>query len=236
MSDNNAPHPPTTGAAAQPLAPGNFDRAWNDPPLFSYSTSTTAQPITANRLNKRVPFPTSKAAAPAPGLDSTAPPKLSDAGMIPPPKLGDAGMIPPPSSILPPPPPSMMTPASYSSSATSESSEIDVEKVESDFKQLVKKYIDINSQEDILKRITVIFASWHKGAFNNNIHVKLRDISESMMNEKITAAENMFTVLSADWSNVIGPANILVIKKLINAAKDKLGTGDNSQNAIEKPL
>ena len=44
MSDK-APPP------AQPLAPGNFDRAWNDPPLFSYSTSATAQPVTANRLN-----------------------------------------------------------------------------------------------------------------------------------------------------------------------------------------
>ena len=24
----------------QPLAPGNFDRAWNDPPLFSYNPGT----------------------------------------------------------------------------------------------------------------------------------------------------------------------------------------------------
>ena len=42
MSDK-APPP------AQPLAPGNYDRAWNDPPLFSYSTSAAAQPVTANR-------------------------------------------------------------------------------------------------------------------------------------------------------------------------------------------
>ena len=42
--------PPPPGAPpAQPLAPGNYDRAWNDPPLFSYSTSATAQPVTANR-------------------------------------------------------------------------------------------------------------------------------------------------------------------------------------------
>ena len=48
MSSN--PPPPASGPPpAQPLAPGNFDRAWNDPPLFSYSTSSTAQPITANR-------------------------------------------------------------------------------------------------------------------------------------------------------------------------------------------
>ena len=31
------PPPPTP---IQPLAPGNFDRAWNDPPLFSYNQNT----------------------------------------------------------------------------------------------------------------------------------------------------------------------------------------------------
>jgi hypothetical protein len=33
--------------------PGNFDRAWNDPPLFSYK-STSQGP---NKLNKRVNHP-----------------------------------------------------------------------------------------------------------------------------------------------------------------------------------
>ena len=41
--------PPPGPAPAQPLAPGNYDRACNDPPPFSYSTSATAQPVTANR-------------------------------------------------------------------------------------------------------------------------------------------------------------------------------------------
>ena len=36
--------------------PGNFDRAWNDPPLFNYKTN--GQPPTAGpKLNKRVTYP-----------------------------------------------------------------------------------------------------------------------------------------------------------------------------------
>ena len=35
MSESQKP-----GVPAAPIAPGNFDRAWNDPPLFRYLTST----------------------------------------------------------------------------------------------------------------------------------------------------------------------------------------------------
>jgi hypothetical protein len=36
--------------------PGNFDRAWNDPPLFNYKAN--AQPPTnGSKLNKRVNYP-----------------------------------------------------------------------------------------------------------------------------------------------------------------------------------
>ena len=65
----------------QPLAPGNFDKAWNDPPLFSYSVSSTPQAGGSRLLTKRVGFPSSH--PPPPGQDPTAPPKLHDTGAKP---------------------------------------------------------------------------------------------------------------------------------------------------------
>lgn len=42
--------------------PGNYDRSWNDPPLFSYASGTqtsTESKKVVNKLNKRVGFPSS---------------------------------------------------------------------------------------------------------------------------------------------------------------------------------
>ena len=43
----------------QTLAPGNFDKAWNDPSLFSYSVSSTPQAVGSRLLTKRVGFSSS---------------------------------------------------------------------------------------------------------------------------------------------------------------------------------
>jgi len=224
MSNNPtapAPGPPP----AQPLAPGNFDRAWNDPPMFSYSTSATAQPITANRLNKRIAFPTNQSQAPVPGSgqDPTAPPKLYD-----------AGMKPPPGSILPPPP-SIMTPAPPSSTSSSSSDEIDVDAIEKNFEQLVIQNMTESARCDFTKRLKVLFSAWRQGTYNIKIQTDLRDIAQSLMDNNMSAAEERFTILSADWSSVIGPSNILVIKKLINVVKEQ-SENVNTENAVTKPL
>jgi len=224
MSSN--PPPPASGPPpAQPLAPGNFDRAWNDPPLFSYSTSSTAQPITANRLNKRIAFPTNQSQAPAQGTgqDPTAPPKLYD-----------AGMKPPPGSILPPPP-SFMTPASTSSTSSS-SQDIDVDSIEKQFEQLVIENMNEATRGDFTKRLGVLFSAWRKGTYNTNIQSDLRDIAQSLTEKNVNVAEEKFTVLTADWSSVIGPSNILVIKKLINVVKEQSENLTTTDNAVTKPL
>jgi len=223
MSDNQPPPP------AQPLAPGNFDRAWNDPPLFSYSTSSTAQPITANRLNKRVAFPTNQSQAPAPGSgqDPTAPPKLYD-----------AGMKPPSGSILPPPPPTMMIPTSSGTSDTKSDnvSDIDIDNIEKQFEELVNRFILENQRDDVRKRLQSMFTSWRQGGYNSNVHHLLVDIGQSLTEDDVTSAEAKLTILSADWTSLIGPANILIIKKLVNNAKEILEKQDESTTAVTKPL
>ena len=46
MSDESAPAPPPPGPGlTRPLGPGDFDRSWNDPPLFSYSDSANSQQV-----------------------------------------------------------------------------------------------------------------------------------------------------------------------------------------------
>ena len=50
-----------------PPRPGNYERSWNDPPLFSYGSTTQnleqARKQGANKLNKRVEFPSSNASS-----------------------------------------------------------------------------------------------------------------------------------------------------------------------------
>jgi hypothetical protein len=95
--------------------PGNDDRAWNEPPLFSYSSTASAQTKAAGpKLNKRIGFPDTSsyatAAASTTGVD-VAPAKPQDAGA----KSVGAAMPPPPPTASVPPPPIMKS----SQSATS---------------------------------------------------------------------------------------------------------------------
>lgn len=61
--------------------PGNFDRAWNDPPLFDYNTAAPA-PSQGTKLNKRIGFPSSTPPPPQNRNDSSSS-TLSDAGAKP---------------------------------------------------------------------------------------------------------------------------------------------------------
>ena len=51
---------------------------------------------------------------------------------------------------------------------------------------------------------------------------------------EVEASQASFTVLSADWSSVLG-SNIIAIKKIIYAVKLALAT-DRAEEAVTKPL
>ena len=181
--------------------------------------------------NKRVAFPTNQSQAPAPGSgqDPTAPPKLYD-----------AGMKPPSGSILPPPPPTMMVPSSSEPVSDTKSEnvlDIDIDSTEKQFEELVIKFIVENQREDVRKRLQSLFTSCRQGSYNRNVHQLLGDIGHSLVKDDVTSAEAKLTILSADWSSLIGPANILIIKKLVNNAKELLENRDESTTAaVTKPL
>ena len=178
------------------------------------------------RLNKRVAFPSSQSAAPAPGLDPTAPPALYD-----------AGMRPPPGALPPPPPPALMTPAHQETEASSEvRSEVEVEAVESNFIRLVDKYFCDKNRDDMKKRFVSLFVLWKRGGYNASVHQLLMEIGESLLNADTGVAEARFTVLGADWSSLVGPNNILIIKKLITAAREETDDKIEDSSAVTKPL
>ena len=92
------------------------------------------------------------------------------------------------------------------------------------------------SHGDFTKRLGVLFSAWRKGTYNTNIQSDLRDIAQSLTEKNVNVAEEKFTVLTADWSSVIGPSNILVIKKLINVVKEHSENLTTTDNAVTKPL
>lgn len=230
MSEESAPPGPSPGPAQSTVF--GTDRGWNDPPpMFSSASSAAAPAATSGpRLNKRVAFPAQQNAAPASGHDPTAPPKLYD-----------AGMRPPPGSILPPPPP-LMTPslpekeASHENKSEGDVCEISVDAIENNFKQLVVKYFDENSYSDMNKRFATFFTSWRQGGLNDGVHLLVKEIGDRLQQDQVTAAEGKFAALSADWSSLVGPANILIIKKLINAARSSEKEEDGGAAAVTKPL
>ena len=115
-------------------------------------------------------------------------------------------------------------------------SEVDVEALEKTFSELVEKYFSGKSQDEIKKRFTGLFASWKQGGYNANVHQLLVDIGESLLKADIGAAEAKFTVLGADWSSLVGPNNILIIKKLITAAREEVDERTQDKSAVTKPL
>ena len=120
--------------------------------------------------------------------------------------------------------------------STDVKSEVDVEAVENTFNELVDKYFSDKNRDDMKKRFASLFVSWKQGGYNSNVQQLLVDIGQSLLEADIGLAEAKFTVLGADWSSLVGPNNILIIKKLITAAREEIDDGNGDSSAVTKPL
>jgi len=159
------------GPPAQPLAPGNYDKAWNDPPLFSYSASSAPPTGGGRLLTKRVGFPSSH--PPPPGQDPTAPPMLHDAGAK------------PPSSCLPPPPPTALldtlpSPSFTTVSAPDAPTNISVDDTVAIYQDLMKTYLSPEKYQSINTKLSVMFNAWKEGGLNSRLQMLVSEVGSKL--------------------------------------------------------
>lgn len=197
--------------------PGNHDRAWNDPPLFSYSSQPDGESKDCLKLNKRVGFPTQGAAK-----DKTEGDDVIDKALKPA-QLHDAGARPVGTDPPPPPPPSL------SSSVKPVVAEVvKDEEPSASVEEVVKKlnaYLSSTSLEerkkqDIKKRIGMMEKKWLEGELNNDVQRGMAKIAQLLEDGDAKAAEKIQLTLIVDWPALCGTW-IVGIKHLIANAKNQ---------------
>jgi len=223
MSDNKA------HTASNALAPGNFDRAWNDPPLFSY-TANPSVGTSRTSLNKRVAFPGMSAGAaplPPPGMDPTAPPPLYDLGCK------------PPVSSLPPPPPQgdYLVKAGEGGKDLGGGENQSVDEVQSLFTKLIENYFDGQKCTDLLGRLSIMFKKWRDGSLNPRICDLVAHIGACLDRKELREAELKFETLSADHGGEGGnSAWILAVRHIFTQVKTEVKKGENDEAGVTAPL
>jgi len=205
----------------QPLAPGNFDRAWNDPPLFSYSNP---KPGAGSRLTKRVGFPASSGLTLPTGQDPTAPPALHDAGAKPPPCL-----LPPPPSCLP----------SSSSPPAPAPTEIPLttEEVDQILGSMTRQYFALEKATELDKRLGVLVSAHREGGLGSRIQSLLTKLLKALQDSNLTEMNSSFATLSADYGGNAGNAQWMVaLRHLVMKVKEQQEQGKEQEGAITAPL
>jgi len=188
-----------------PIAPGNFDRAWNDPPQFSYNDSTGHQKP-GSRLNRRVGYALD--GGPPPPMGQPVHPSgttLPDAGAK---ALPGSGMPlpPPPSSCGPPPPLSGSAPPTQSTPPTIDNTNIEddltSDEISAQLKNLMTEHCGSKSA-DLLKRLILMEKSLdpehHTGPTQNKIISMLSQFVKLIQKADLTEAEARLTSLGADY-------------------------------------
>ena len=205
--------------------PGNWDRAWNDPPLFSYtSTAAKGKDAPSAKLNKRVGMTFGSGQPPkdpnATKLDQAQhAPALHDAGA----KATGGAMPPPPppsaSTIAPPPPTSDKEPASVPEQKEEEAP-IDPDEVVNLLKEVVdSSTLDDRKKQDISKRISMMEKKWKDGQLNDKVHAGVHKIATALKEGDAATAEKAQLSLIVDWPSLCGTW-LVGIKHLIANAKE----------------
>jgi len=207
-----------------PIAPGNFDRAWNDPPQFSYNDST-GQQKPGSRLNRRVVYPLAGGAPPPMGQPANpSGTSLPDAGAK---ALPGSGMPLPPPSCGPPPslsgssPPTKSTPPSKA--YTVKEDDLSINEISAQLKNLMTEHCG-DKATDLLKRLTLMEKSvdpeHHSGPTQDKIISMLSQFVQFIQKADLVSAEARLTTVGADY-----PAEcaqwIICLRHLLSDIKSK---------------
>jgi len=229
------------------LRPGNFDRAWNDPPMFRYKgAEAKAKDGTAStKLNKRVAFPadgsggqlsSSSAAESATEMKDLPPPLLSTK------PLHDAGAKPM-AAAMPPPPPSAAgagagpepTPAPETASTARSATEVE-DVVALLTSSLAASGLDERRRQDIAKRIDAMESKWRSGGLNEKVHNGVASMAKSLAEGDAPAAEKTQAALAADWPALCAPWLVGVRHLIVDAKNRSCATTKATNAVISQPL
>lgn len=184
--------------------PGNFDRAWNDPPLFNYKATN---PSSGTRLNKRVGFPSNNSNS---SLNSSSG-QLQDAGAKP---LLPPTTAPPPVTSLPSGPVVKSVAANDQASAA-----VDVKQVLDKLEDtLTSLHLDARKAQDINKRIKIMEDKWTNGTLNLKVEQGMWKLALKLSDKNYVEAEKIQQELNVNWPSLCTPW-LIGIRQLIVAAK-----------------
>lgn len=232
--------------------PGNYDRAWNDPPLFSYSSTsakTAGAAAAGQKLNKRIGFPGSTSAPPPPpsAATSSGPPAAKLPPSLPPTSLHDAGArsVKAPQGLPPPPPtgapPVAAKPGGGQATGRAQEGEVDLDDVmEKLTGALERSTLDERRKADVRKRTEAMAAKWKGGGLNPQVHAGLRTIADGLSGaerEGVEAAEKAQLGLIVDWPALCGTW-LVGIKHLVADAKkgaEPYGGDDGGAGGVPTP-
>jgi len=186
--------------------PGCYDRAWNDPPLFSYQNAEASKPGT--KFNKRVGFP-SAAGAPAPPASG---------GTLP------LSVPPPPPTNLQPPPKSAVLPSSKPSGqppkpAGQPPKLPTAEQVTTDLTSFLEERsteIGERKASDIAKRVAVMREKWD--GLSDHVKWGMHAVAVNLRESQFDQAEKIQKTLVVDWPSQCGTW-MVGIKHLIQEAR-----------------
>ncbi|KAI9557480.1 steroid receptor R activator 1-like protein [Daphnia sinensis] len=199
--------------------PGNHDRAWNDPPIFSYQQGALSgdtkpeENVTGSSrrtpLNKRIAFPLTG------GI-------LKPTTTVTPPHIG----LPPPCLPLPISASANLAEASNDQSSksaleTRELLELSLQKISNILHDSLMTYVETEKQEDFNKRLQNLYTSWRDGKLNADIRQRLTIISDSLEVKDFVKAENVRVALAVDYTADCA-SWIMVIKNIITQMETKL--------------
>lgn len=200
--------------------PGSHDRAWNDPPLFSYSSGAG----TSGKLNKRVGFPSSQLPPPSP-TSGAVPPTLP------------LSVKPPPSSDLAPPPQAAVSGSLAASGAGGHVDQGDYEDPQPIVVRLGSVIDSISGDlgqrkaDDLKKRISVMETKW--GSLNPEMRRGIHAVSEHLTNQEFAKAEKIQKTLMVDWPSLCGTW-MVGVKHVIQEAK-KVQSAAGCEDPDQKP-
>jgi len=218
-----------TGAPVAPIAPGYYDRAWNDPPLFSYTESSAQH--ASNKLNKRVGYPAGQPPPPSatlPGNGMPPPPSDAQARPASAKPLVDVNLPPPPSMGAPPPPtctPSIGPPPNSSGDAA-ENSRLGRQEIGTQLCDQASQFCG-DKAVDIIKRLKLLEKSLASGSLNPRMETILLEFCSALTNGELNEAERKLTTLGADYAGecaqwIIGLRHILTSKQKLAPAQEEV--------------